>query len=225
MHRIGAKKLLSASGVLLCSVGVPLGAALAGPTLENTQETTIGTQATYDNNWAQGFQISGNASVNGTAGTIAPFLKVEGVQANLPNSGTAFISSSFRICQASCDSVEAGGAVKAPDESLAPYSKVEDSQATIPNSGTAVVNASVQTCQTFCEGVVKGNAKITSSGSSNSILLNSSSTNGITAITLETDKQLSSGFGAIITGDNIGTGSLQIQGIQRSITSNSLTVF
>jgi hypothetical protein len=182
MSRITAKLLVAAAGMLLCSVSVSTGAALAGPTLENTQETTVGTQAIYDNNRGQSFQVTGNASINGSDGFIVPF------------------------------------------------SRVDSNPVTFPNSGTAVVNASVQVCQLTCTGyegggTVAGDAKITTSGSSNSILLNSSPTNGVTAITLETDKQPSTGFGAIITGDNIGTSSLQVQGIRRSISSNTLTVF
>ena len=182
MSRIAPRLLLSTAGMLLICLSAPTGSALAGPTLENTQETTVGTQATYDNNWAQSFQVTGNATVNGTDGSIAPFSKIEGSSVTLPNSGTAVVNAAVQICQLFCDGFEAGGAVN-------------------------------------------GDAKITTSGASNSILLNNSSTNGVAAITLETDKQSSAGFGAIITGDNIGTASLNVQGIRRSINSNTLTVF
>jgi hypothetical protein len=183
MSNIAAKALLSAAGMLLCSFGVQTGTALAGSVLENTQETTVGAQATYDNNLSQSFQVTGNASVNGGVGpqSIAPFSKVEGNHVVNPNSGTAVLDASVQICQLFCDGFEAGGAVKA-------------------------------------EG------RITTAGASNSVTLNRES-DGVPAITIDPNEQSSAGFGAIITGDNIGTASLQGQGTRRSINSNSLTVF
>jgi hypothetical protein len=92
-----------------------------------------------------------------------------------------------------------------------------------------VLEASVQICQIFCDGfeaggAVKAEGRITTTGASNSVTLNRES-NGVPAITLNTNEQSSAGFGAIITGDNIGTASLQTQGTRRSVNSNSLTVF
>ena len=176
MIRIAAKVLSSAAGMLLCAVSVTPGTALAGSVLEVTQETTVGAQATYDNNWAQSFQVTGNASVNGGVGP----------------------------------------------QSIAPFSKVEGNHVVNPNSGTAELNATVQVYEGG--GTVDGKAKITTMGASNSVTLNRES-DGVPAITIDPSEQSSAGFGAIINGDNIGTASLQVQGVRRSINSNSLTVF
>jgi hypothetical protein len=115
-------------------------------------------------------------------------------------------------------------------QSISPYSKVEGNHVTLPNSGTAVVNAAVQICQLFCDGfeaggVAQGDARITTTGASNSVTLNNSTTNGVPAITLDPNNQPAAGFAANVIGDNIGTASLQVQGTRRSINSNSLTVF
>jgi hypothetical protein len=184
MSNIAAKLLFTAAGMLVCSFSVSTEAALAGPTLENTQETNVGAQATYDNNWAQSFQVTGSASVNGGTGTqsIAPFSKVDGSPVTLPNSGTAVVNASIQICQLTCNGFEAGG-------------------------------------------TVQGEASITTAGASNSVSINQSTSNGLPAITLNPSEQPSTGFGAITTGDNIGTSSLQVSGSRKSITSNTLTVF
>jgi hypothetical protein len=93
-----------------------------------------------------------------------------------------------------------------------------------------VVNASIQICQLTCNGfeaggTVQGVASITTAGASNSVSINQSTSNGLPAITLNPSEQPSTGFGAITTGDNIGTSSLQVSGSRKSITSNTLTVF
>ena len=184
MSRIAAKLFLSTAGMLVCSISGSTEVALAGSILENTQETTVGAQATYDNNWAQSFQVTGNASVNGGAGSqsIAPFAKVDGNPVTIPNSGTAVVNASIQICQLTCNGLEAGG-------------------------------------------TVQGEASITTAGASNSVSINQSTTNGLPSITLPPSEQPSTGFGAITTGDNIGTSSLQVSGSRKSITSNTLTVF
>ena len=183
MIRIASKALLPAAAMLVFSIVAPSGEALAGSVLENTQETTVGSQATYDNSWAQTFQVTGNASVNGGSGaqTIAPFAQT-GISTSIPNSGTAVLNSSAQLCQQFCVGFEAGG-------------------------------------------VVVGSASITPAGQSNNITLNSSSTNGLPAITINTNGQSTGGFGASIIGQNIGTESLQTQGTRKSITSNRLSVF
>ena len=183
MACLTAKLLQPAAGVLFCSIFLASGAALAGSVLENTQETTVGSQATFDNSWAQTFQVTGNASVNGGTGT----------QAISPFAQTAAVVS-------------------------------------IPNSGTAVLNSSAQVCQQFCVGfegggVVAGSASITPVGQSNNIILNSSNSNGIPAITINPNGQPGAAFGASVIGQNIGTESLQTQGTRKSITSNRLSVF
>ena len=183
MTKFAAKVLLHAAGMLLCSIGVTAGAGLAGSVLEVTQESTIGSQATYDNSWAQTFQVTGNASVNGGSGA----------------------------------------------QSIAPFAQTGTSTA-IPNSGTAVLNSSVQQCQSFClgfeaGGVVVGSASITPAGQSNNITLNSSTSNGLPAITLNANQQTGGSLGASIIGQNIGTESLQTQGTRKSISSNRLSVF
>jgi len=186
MSRIASKWLLFASGMLICQTTMPVEPALAGPTLEVTQETTVGSQATYDNNWAQTFQVTGNASVNGGSGsqTITPFAQVAGGNVTLPNSGTAVLNSSAQLCQQFCVGFEAGG-------------------------------------------VVTGTASIAPAGASTAgnVTLNSSTTNGVPAITLKTNEQSGGSFGASVIADNIGTASLQTQGTRRTITSNSLSVF
>jgi hypothetical protein len=112
MIKIAAKMLLPAAGMLLCSLSVTTGASLAGSVLENTQETTVGSQATYDNSWAQTFQVTGNVSVNGGTGTqsIAPFAQTA-ASVSIPNSGTAVLNSSAQVCQQFCVGFEAGGVV------------------------------------------------------------------------------------------------------------------
>lgn len=182
MSRTASKLLTSAAGVLLLPLILPTGAALAGPTLEVTQETTVGSQATYDNNWAQTFQVTGNASVNGSSGSIAPFAQVAGAAVTLPNSGTAVLNGSAQLCQQFCVGFEAGG-------------------------------------------VVNSTGSITPAGASNNVTLNSSTSNGVPAITLKTNEQTGGSFGASVVGDNIGTASLQTQGSRKTISSNSLSVF
>ena len=182
MPRSASNLLLSASGLLLSCFSLSTGAALAGSVLENTQETTVGTQATYDNSWSQSFQVTGNAGVSGGGTVISPFAQVPGASAAIPNSGTAELNASAQLCQNFCDGFEAGGSVS-------------------------------------------GSASITPAGAANSIILNSSSTTGVAAITLNPQEQPSAGFGAIITGDNIGTATLQTQGTRKSVTSNRLSVF
>ena len=182
MPRSASKLLLSASGLLFSCFSLSTGAALAGSVLENTQETTVGTQATYDNSWSQSFQVSGNAGVSGGGTVISPFAQVPGSTAAIPNSGTAVLNASVQICQSFCDGFEAGGSVS-------------------------------------------GSASISPTGAANSIILNSSSTNGVPAITLNPQEQPSAGFAANVIGDNIGTATLQTQGSRKSVTSNRLSVF
>jgi len=179
MPRFSAKFLLPAAGMLLCSLSISAGTAQAGPTLETTQENTVGTQATYDNSWAQSFQVTGNASVNGVEGTITPFSAVDGVAIPVPNSGTAVVSATVDICT---------------------------------------------TCESFT-GTVTGEASISPAAAYNNINLNTSSADGVPAITLNSSQQPSAGFGAVVNGDNIGTASLQTQGTVKTINSNTLTVF
>ena len=186
MSRFASKLLLVTCGMLLSPACLPTGPAMAGPTLEVTQETTVGSQATYDNNWAQTFQVTGNASVNGGSGsqTITPFAQVAGGNVTLPNSGTAVLNSSAQLCQQFCVGFEAGG-------------------------------------------VVTGTASISPVGASTTgnVTLNSSTTNGVPAITLKTNEQTGGSFGASVISDNIGTASLQTQGSRKTTTSNSLSVF
>jgi hypothetical protein len=181
MSRIASNLLLSSAGMLFCSAIVPTGAALAGSVLENTQETTVGAQATYDNNWAQSFQVTGNATVNGGGASIAPFATTDALPLPLPNSGTAVLNATVSIG---------------------------------PNSESANF-----------QGNVEGSASISPAGSSNSVTLNQSPIDGVPAISLDLNNQPTSSFGAITTGDNIGTAGLQVQGTRKSVTSNSLTVF
>ena len=182
MFNSASKLLLSASGLLLSCFSLSTVAALAGSVLENTQETTVGTQATYDNSWSQSFQVSGNAGVSGGGTVISPFAQVPGASAAIPNSGTAVLNASAQLCQNFCDGFEAGGSVS-------------------------------------------GSASITPVGAANSIILNSSSTTGVPAITLNPQGQPSAGFAANVIGDNIGTATLQTQGTRKSVTSNRLSVF
>jgi hypothetical protein len=59
----------------------------AGPTLETTENSAIGAQATFNNSWAQTFEAKGSMSING--GTLLPFQQVATPTAELPNSGLA----------------------------------------------------------------------------------------------------------------------------------------
>lgn len=60
----------------------------AGPTLETTQNTAIGAQATFNNNFAQTFEAKGAMSMVG-GGDLLPFQLVTTTSALLPNSGLA----------------------------------------------------------------------------------------------------------------------------------------
>jgi len=80
-----ASPLLAASLSLSCiSLGLPV---LAGPTLETTQNSAIGAQATYNNSWAQTFEAKGAMSITG--GVLLPFEEVSASTAVLPSSGLA----------------------------------------------------------------------------------------------------------------------------------------
>lgn len=75
-----------------CAISVALfggKAAQAGPTLETQQSTAIGAQATFNNSWAQTFEVKGDMSITGTGTELLPFQLVTTTSALLPNSGLA----------------------------------------------------------------------------------------------------------------------------------------
>lgn len=84
-----SRRVQSLLAICLISAGV-CGAqpVLAGPTLETTQNTAIGAQATFNNNWAQTFEAKGAMSTVG-GGDLLPFQLVTTTSALLPNSGLA----------------------------------------------------------------------------------------------------------------------------------------
>ncbi len=82
------------SGLALtaCLVTVPFGAATAvyaGPTLETTESVGIGAQATFNNSWAQTFEVRGSMTVPGNTNQLAPFQLVDPNSVLLPTSGLA----------------------------------------------------------------------------------------------------------------------------------------
>jgi hypothetical protein len=83
-HRV--KSLLAIS---LISAGVcGVQPVHAGPTLETNQNTAIGAQATFNNSWAQTFEVKG-AQTMVSGGDLLPFQLIETTSAKLPNSGLA----------------------------------------------------------------------------------------------------------------------------------------
>jgi len=178
MAKIAAKVLFHAAGVLLCSIGVTAGAGLAGSVLENTQETTVGSQATYDNSWAQTFQITGNASVNGGTGaqSISPFAQTA-PSVSIPNSGTAVLNSSAQLCQQFCVGFEAGGVV-AGSASITPAGQSNNITLNSSNSNglpAITLNANQQLGGSFGASIVGqniGTESLQTQGSRKSITSN-----------------------------------------------------
>lgn len=65
----------------------------AGPSLETTQNTAIGAQATFNNNWAQTFEVKGAMSVEGDPTfALIPFQAISPDIIEVPTSGLAIIS-------------------------------------------------------------------------------------------------------------------------------------
>lgn len=84
------KRFASPALAALClscsSLGLP---AFAGPTLETTENSAIGAQATFNNSWAQTFEAKGSMSIDTTEGVLVPFQQVTTPLVSLPNSGLA----------------------------------------------------------------------------------------------------------------------------------------
>lgn len=103
----------------------------AGPTLETTQNTAIGAQATFNNSWAQTFEAKGAMSmVNG--GELLPFQLIETTSAKLPNSGLAQLT-------ATVSNMNVGGGTLDASSSINPAQLVGGTTNT-PNN--VVLNAS-----------------------------------------------------------------------------------
>ncbi|MCP9778147.1 MULTISPECIES: hypothetical protein [unclassified Cyanobium] len=65
----------------------------AGPTLETTENSAIGAQATFNNNWAQTFEAKGAMSIDIAGdGVLLPFEQLTTTPALLPNSGLASLT-------------------------------------------------------------------------------------------------------------------------------------
>ena len=68
-------------------------AVQAGPTLETRESTAIGAQATFNNSWAQTFEVKGSMTVDTVDGVLIPFSQVGPTPTFiLPNSGLAELS-------------------------------------------------------------------------------------------------------------------------------------
>ena len=82
----------------------------AGPTLETTQNTAIGAQATFNNNWAQTFEAKGAMSTVG-GGDLLPFQLVTTTSALLPNSGLAELTATVSNMTVDGGTLEASSSI------------------------------------------------------------------------------------------------------------------
>ena len=86
-HRVQSLLAICLISVVVCGAQ----SVQAGPTLETTENSAIGAQATFNNSWAQTFEAKGQMSTVG-GGDLLPFQQVTTTSALLPNSGLASLT-------------------------------------------------------------------------------------------------------------------------------------
>jgi len=108
------KKLVVAMGVC-ASVATLFGSGQAfAQSLESTEGSAIGAQATFNNNWAQTFEVTGPL---GDTGTIKPFSSVSSSHLSLPDAGLASLQAEVRKLSQVGGVLEATGDVTADSTS------------------------------------------------------------------------------------------------------------
>lgn len=130
------KRFASPALAALClscsSLGLP---AFAGPTLETTENSAIGAQATFNNSWAQTFEAKGEMSI--TSGTLLPFQQVVTPTAQLPNSGLAELVATVTNLSSDGGNLEAAASIN-PGE-LLDGTTTPDGPSTTPNTPNNIV--------------------------------------------------------------------------------------
>jgi hypothetical protein len=168
----------------------------AGPTLETTENMSIGAQATFNNNWAQTFEAKGAMEVVNSGGAavplgLQPFEQLAVTAELLPNSGLAELTAIVSNMSVDGGTLQAFSSIN-PDVLL-------DGNAADP--------------------------ALTTSNTSTNLVLNTSDDNGLPALRITPGASESSVIGASIIGTNIGTDTLQVTGSLGTSVVNTLTAF
>jgi hypothetical protein len=103
-----SNRVQSLLAICLISAGVCGAQSVqAGPTLETTENTAIGAQATFNNSWAQTFEVKGDMTA---PALLQPFALV-GTLPALPNSGLAELIATVENLSADGGDLEAGASI------------------------------------------------------------------------------------------------------------------
>jgi hypothetical protein len=192
-----SRRAQSLLAICLISAGV-CGAqpVQAGPSLETTENTAIGAQATFNNNWAQTFEAKGAMEVVNSAGAavplgLQPFEVLTVTTELLPNSGLAELTAVVSMMSVDGGTLQAFSSIN-PERLVG--GKTDPNSSTTPNTSTNLV-------------------------------FNTNENNGLPALRITPGTGESSVIGASIIGTNIGTDSLQVTGSLGTSVLNNLTAF
>jgi hypothetical protein len=164
--------------------------------LETTENTAIGAQATFNNNWAQTFEAKGAMEVVNSAGAavplgLQPFEVLTVTTELLPNSGLAELTAVVSMMSVDGGTLQAFSSIN-PERLVG--GKTDPNSSTTPNTSTNLV-------------------------------FNTNENNGLPALRITPGTGESSVIGASIIGTNIGTDSLQVTGSLGTSVLNNLTAF
>lgn len=177
----------------LAAIALP---AHAGPTLETTESSAIGAQATFNNSWAQTFEAKGSMTIDSAGGgVLRPFQQVTGPSDEQLSISPTSIS-----------------------PALLPNSGLAELVATVANLSST--GGDLQAAASIDSGELLGG-----SNNPNNIVFNTSNVNGLPALEITPGTLPNSVIGASIIGTNIGASTLQVTGSLTSTVINTLTAF